>query len=218
MESYKLFKEHPEFGKKLEEMNLKVPGWSFLDSYRPGWVLFEGLKDTTADPKLLPALHNYRVFQKLIASCDIPGDGDAWVWPVGLETCFAKLDTVLLFQIRLQKKFLFYFLNFGSINFMCELCDHTELEKRDIRDNDLCPKCSLGAWVQPGEDGKTRVEKVLNKDFSKELLDWYKIEIDYKEVINSKTGKTSIHSVKTFFKTKHFVQKIIFTYPKIVSS
>ena len=99
MESYRLFKEHPDYGKKLEEMNLKVPGWNFLDSYRPGWVLFQGLKDTTADPKWLPYLHNYRVFQKLIGKCEIPGgDGEPVVWPVGVETLLAMLDKVFHFQ------------------------------------------------------------------------------------------------------------------------
>ena len=95
MESHKLFANHPEFGKKLEEMNLKVPGWHFLDSYRPGWVLFKGLKDTTADPKWLPFMKNYRVGHNLLSKCEIPGTGETLVWPVGVECMFAKLDKVI---------------------------------------------------------------------------------------------------------------------------
>ena len=94
MDSHKLFTEHPEFGKKLIEWGEKVPSWHYLDSFRPGWVLFKGLKDTTADPKWLPYLHNYRVLHKEISSCTIAGDGDAAVCAVGVEAMLANLDNV----------------------------------------------------------------------------------------------------------------------------
>ena len=95
MDSHKSFTEHPDFGKKLIEWGEKVPSWHYLDDFRPGWVLFKGLKDTTADPKWLPFLHNYRVGHKLIGSCEIPGEGSQAVWPVSVEAMLAALDNVI---------------------------------------------------------------------------------------------------------------------------
>ena len=84
---------------------------------------------------------------------------------------------------------------FSNKIYMCEICDHNELEKRTIRDTDLCPTCSLGNFVQPDENGKTKVERLLKKDFSKEVLLWYKVEIDNTEVEDPKTGKKTIRTV-----------------------
>ena len=93
-----MFAKDPNFGLVIKSWNSRVPGWHYLEQFRPPWVLYRAMADTTADPKFFPWRLSYRQFWKKLmkvlkkaGKCVAEED---MLLPCSIDTLLSILDKV----------------------------------------------------------------------------------------------------------------------------
>ena len=101
-ESAKMFAKDPDYGRVIESWNSRVPAWQFLEQFRPPWVLYRAMEDTTADPKFFPWRLSYREFwkrlQKILKKAGICQTEEDILLPCSVDTLLSTLDKVIRIQ------------------------------------------------------------------------------------------------------------------------